>query len=125
MIRAGYLLMFVQHGYGYILCEGPSVIRKMLTGEIQANKYEIWRLADELKSWKCSRADVGVVTLTFYSAERRVLGHMVNFRITAGKPRYFAVLMPAHNETTDNVIPQLYDLSELIKGQPLSTTLRV
>jgi HNH endonuclease len=48
MIRIAYLLMFAEHGYAYVLGEGPSVIRKILSGEMPSREHEIERIADQL-----------------------------------------------------------------------------
>lgn len=125
MIRIAYLLMFAERGYTYILGEGPSVIRKILSGGILAREHEIWRVADQLQQWEFSDSDRHpesfILTLV---SPNQTLSHMMLFRITEGKERYFSVLLPARDERAEYVIPQLHALSDMTKGQPLSLTIR-
>ncbi len=123
MIRIAYLLMFVQYGYNYILGKGPSVIRKILAGEIAASECEVWRLADQLERCEFSNTDPQLESfISSFGSPEQVLGHMVVFRIDEGKPRHFAVLMPARDEPAEDVVSRLHTLSDLIKGRPLSFT---
>lgn len=108
IIRVAYLLMFVEYGYSYILGKGPSVIRTILDRKMPISEHQLSSVANEVEPWELRDTDQQIDRLVLTAmSQKRILGHMVVFRVDEGIRRYFSVLLPARDERPDNVIAQL------------------
>jgi hypothetical protein len=100
LLRMGYLAMFRQFGYGYVLHRNLDIVREQLQKPSERIVPNLTSGADDFTFDRVSPDEAAVVSILSTPYERR--SFVVYLRlISSGRPRHFAVALPGLDSGDD------------------------